>query len=187
MAYSRELALFAQARYGRKVSATRFGSLSNDEASAFAKGRSRPVWLCHGLLADRGEAVKRLWGRSDWPLSERVVASTTGRAQHLRMTAALCRIAQGDARVSDPQMMAILAADHARDVPGLEVRRGKFDLEAWRGAAEALLEEVLPPDAASREAAASALSARLGDAEVLYGAPDSTLLLLPKVEEATGA
>jgi hypothetical protein len=187
MAYSRELALFAQARYGRKVSATRFGSLSNDEASAFDKGRSRAVWLCHGLIADRGEAVKRLWGRSDWPLSERVVTSTTGRVQHLRMTVALCRIAQRDDRVVDPQMMAILAADHARDVPGIDVRRGKFDLEDWRLAAAALLEEILPPDTESREAAAAGLSKRLGDAEALYGAPDSTLVLLPKVDGATGS
>ncbi len=187
MAFSRELALFAQARYGRKLSSTRFGSLSNDEASAFGKGRHRPVWLCHGLVADRGEAIKRLWGRSDWPLSERVVAPTTGRVQHLHMTAALCRIAGGNERVVDPEMMAILAADHARDVPGLEVRRGKFDLETWRLAAEMLLDELLPTDRTNREVAADQLSARLDDHGRLFGVPDSTLILLPPGEKATGS
>ena len=178
IAYSRELALYLPARYGRKVNASRFGTLGSDEATASKNGRPRPVSLCHGITAERGEAIKRLWGRSDWPLAERVVAPTTGRVQHLQMTISLCRIAEQGDHVADPDMMRILAADHARDVPGLDVRRGTFELDVWLKAAQELLHELLPVDRLSREAAADDLSARLSDGEQLFGVADSPLFLV---------
>src|SRR5260370_21641331 len=99
--YSRELMLYLKARYGRNVTATRFGTLGSDEIKAFGNRASaddsgaptegvrragpRPVWLCFGLTHDRGEAIKRLWARSDWQLERRGVGPPTQRPQHTEM------------------------------------------------------------------------------------------------------
>lgn len=170
--YTRELILFLRARYGREVPPTRFGSLSSDERNAFERGGPRPVWLCHGITWDRGEAIKRLWARSDWPLERRLVAPTTGRVQHLLLTRRLSEMAQQEAdTAADPDMMRILAADHARDLPGIIFRRGEFPLEEWRSVADRILAEVLPRDEESRREAARRLTA-LTPAHQLFGVPD---------------
>lgn len=174
LVYSRELQMYLRARVGRVVQPSRFGTLGSDEAAALDKGRPRPVYLCHALTAERGEAIKRLWARSDWPLADRIVAPTTGRVQHLQMTIALCRISEEGERVSDLEMMRILAADHARDVPGLDVRRGKFEVGAWRDAAQALLDDLAPADTHRRNEAAARL-ARLTEKEQLFGAEERHL------------
>src|SRR5689334_1249213 len=72
MAYSRQIALYIKARYGREVPPTRFGTLSIDEQKAFQQRRPRQVRLCHGLTHDRGLAVKRLWAQSAWNLADRI-------------------------------------------------------------------------------------------------------------------
>jgi hypothetical protein len=160
-AHSNELRLFVDARDGRAIAPTRFGTLSKDETKAFTSKRPQAVYLCHGLTADRFEPIKRLWARSDWPLSERVVAPTTGRVLHLRMTVRLCELAieVGEA-AAKPEMLRIIAADHARDVPNVRVERGKFDLVGWRDAARTLLEQHLPRDTERREEAAARLAGR---------------------------
>jgi hypothetical protein len=185
-AYSRELMHYVRARYGRHVNPTRFGTLASDESAAYDKrqrkavtsGRSgarpepRAVWLCFALTYDRGEAIKRLWARSDWPLDRRIVAPTTGRVQHLKLTKRLCELAleAGDA-AADPMAMKIIAADHARDVPGVDFRRGDFPLGAWRDSAEALLRDLEPRDQEARRRAAELLSHR-AERHQLFGAPD---------------
>src|SRR5262249_19789948 len=64
-AYTREIALYCQARYGRVLSPTRFGTLASDEVKSYLKGkRPQTVWLCFGLTSTRGEAIRRLWARS---------------------------------------------------------------------------------------------------------------------------
>src|SRR5258708_724850 len=50
--------------YKREVPATRFGTLSADEQRSFDSSRPRPVYLCHCLTHDRGQAMKRFWARS---------------------------------------------------------------------------------------------------------------------------
>src|SRR4029453_19440900 len=58
MTFSREMTLYLRARYGRDVAPTRFSSLAKDEVGAFTSKRPRSVSLCHGLVHDRGEAIK---------------------------------------------------------------------------------------------------------------------------------
>lgn len=169
-AHARELGLYATARYGRSIEPTRFGSLAADERASFVRGASRPVWLCHGLTHDRGEAIRRLWARSDWPLAMRIVAPTTGRVQHLRMTAKVCELAEK--HEASPDKLHYLAADLARDLPGTEVRRGTFDLDGWRATARDELARVEDEDRDRREAAAERLATKLGPAHLLFGAPD---------------
>jgi hypothetical protein len=186
--YSRELMLYLRARYGRDVGATRFGTLGSDEAAAFIKrgeagvGRGstepvgrpgpRPVWLCFALTFDRGEAIKRLWARSDWPLERRVMAPTSGRIQHLKMTKRLSELAleAGDT-AADPLAMKIIAADHARDLPDVTFRRGDFPLETWRDLAGRMLDDLEPRDEDARRAAADHLGQR-PESYRLFGIPD---------------
>ena len=186
MTFSRQMMLYLRARYGRDVSPTRFSSLAKDEIAAFTSKRPRSVYLCHGLVHDRGEAIKRLWGRSDWPLEQRVVAPTTGRIQHLKLTERLCEIARtaGDT-AADSEMLRFLAADHAKDLPGVKARRGVFELERWQDIALELLEELEPRDRERREEAAERL-ARLPEEQQLFGVPEGPLFPLPTPGRAAG-
>lgn len=174
LAYSRELTLYLKARFGREIPPTRFGSLATDEQEAFRNPRSRhSVYLCHALTSERFEAIKRLWGRSDWPMWRRIVAPTTLRVQHLEMTAKLCEVAATEA--ADTEMMKIIAADHARDLPGVDFKRGVFPLEDWKDRALALLADLSPRDRELRENAAESLM-KLGPHAQLFGAPETALV-----------
>jgi hypothetical protein len=176
MAYSRELVLYVKARYGRDVAPARFGTLDKDEQNAFDNGRPKAVFLCHGITSDRFEGIKRLWARSDWPLEARIVAPTTGRIQHLRITAQLCRIAKQEAvPFADPETLRFIAADHARDLPGVRLKRGEFDLDGWRELASEELEKFEPNDLERRREAAGRLRA-LPERDQLFGAPDRPAL-----------
>lgn len=172
--YSRELAQFCSAWTGRTIQPERFGSLANDEMKSFQRSlegsRVRPVWLAFALTHDRHQPIKRLWARSDWPLEQRIIAPTSGRIQHLKLTARLCELAQREG-AANPEMMSILAADHARDLPGVRVQRGKFELDAWRAIALALLNELEPRDAEARIESAARLRDR-GPFIHLFGVPD---------------
>lgn len=173
-AYSRELALYCHALTGRELKPERFGTLSKDEYVAYTqkKSRPRPVWLCHALTHDRHQAIKRLWARSDWPLESRVVAPTTGRIQHLKVTVKLCDIAlRVEGIAADSEKMRIIAADHARDLPGINFRRGKFELEVWRDTAQRLLDQLLPQDEEARKESAQRLRPR-PEVYQLFGVPD---------------
>jgi DNA-binding LacI/PurR family transcriptional regulator len=169
-ANGRELAMYASARYGRELPSVRFGSLGADERTAYVKGAVRPVWLCHALSHDRGEVVRRLWARSDWPLERRIVAPTTARVQHLKLTARLCEIAV-DAE-TEPGKLHRLAADYAEDVPGVVVRPHGYDLKAWREAALTELDHVQAADHDQRSEAARRLETRLTEAQLLFGASE---------------
>jgi hypothetical protein len=175
LTYSRELAQFCAAWGGRTIQPERFGSLANDEVKSFTRsldgGSPRPMWLCFGLTHDRHQPIKRLWGRSDWPLERRIVAPSSGRVQHLKLTAKLCEMAQRTG-AADAEMLRIIAADHARDLPGVRVLRGKFDLEAWHNSARALLDELEPRDAEARKVSAKRLRDR-GPLVQLFGVPDA--------------
>jgi hypothetical protein len=177
LAHSREITLYAQARYGRAISPTRFGTLSSDEQAAVRTGNPREVHLCHGLTSERFEAIKRLWGRSDWPPWKRIVAPTTGRVQHLAVTAKLCELAlTNESAADDAEMMKYIAADHARDLPGVKVTRGGFDLSTWRDIATTELAKWAARDQELREAAAERLlDSKYDELVRLFGVPETVL------------
>jgi hypothetical protein len=191
-ALSREVQAFLGALYGDDIDPTRFGSLRREEMRLYDnKSRPRSVHIAYGLTA-RGEAIKRLLCRSDWPLEERVVAPTTGRVQHLRMTLRLCEFAlEKRDTVSRPEALDIMVADHARDLPGGKFTRGNFPFETWRERASALLAETLDRDRANREVIAKRL--RLYDDErlMLFGtekaAPDTRIHPPITSDEGVGA
>jgi hypothetical protein len=170
-AYTRELVNYCKARYGREIAPARFGTLGSDEAKAFfTASRPRTVWLSFALTYDRAEPIKRLWTRSDWPLERRIIGPATGRVQFLKMTARLCELA--DEEANNPEMMRILAADHARDLPGVQFRRGVFDLRGWHQLALEYLAKLEPPDEELRREAAAKWSPKLNEASLLFGAPE---------------
>jgi hypothetical protein len=98
------------------------------------------------------------------------------------MTVRLCEIASEalGRTAADPQMLAIIAADHARDLPGVKVKRGSFELESWRDAALDLLNKHEPIDREHRERAAERLKGK-SEREQLFGVPElPTLVVVPK-------
>jgi hypothetical protein len=171
--YTREITQYCSARFGRNIPASRYGPLVKDEMEAFRPGTSRrPVWLCFALTSDRHQGIKRLFCRSDWPLEWRIFAPTSGRVQYLRMTARLCELAaKYEASAADPQMLRILAADHARDLPGIRLVKGKFDLEGWRAIAMQQIEEIAERDEAARKSSAERLQPK-PELFKLFGMPD---------------
>jgi hypothetical protein len=178
-ALSREIQAFVASVYGDEVEPTRFGSLRREELRSYDNSRPRSLYIAYGLT-ERGEAIKRLLCRSDWPLEERVVAPTTGRVQHLRMTLRLCEFALREHHaVARPQALEIMVADHARDLPGIKFSRGEFPFELWRDRAAALLDETLDRDRANRELIARRLRLHPDDRLLLFGtektAPDTRI------------
>jgi hypothetical protein len=159
--------------FGREVPATRFGTLANDEAKSYDSSRVRPVYLCHCLTHDKGQAVKRFWARSDWDLAERVVGPMTGRVHFLEGAAWTINLARlvdaGELAADKSDVLHYVAADQARDA-GLVVKRGEFPYEDWLGAISVALERHAPADRDLRVAAAADLASRLSEREQLFGA-----------------
>lgn len=158
--------------HGRIIPSTRFGTLSNDEANSFDSSRARPVYLCHCLTHDQGQAVKRFWARSDWPLADRVIGPMTGRILFLKSAAwtiNLARLVDEHRLVAaNPDMLKYVAADQARDA-GFPVKRGDFPYEDWLTTIAAAIDRHDPEDRTLREAAAMELMQRLSERDQLFG------------------
>ena len=157
---------------GRTIPATRFGTLSNDEARSYDSSRARPVYLCHCLTFDQGQAVKRFWARSDWPLSERVIGPMSGRILFLKgasWTIELARLVAEDRLAADnPDMLNYVAADQARDA-GIPVKHGDFPYDAWLTFVAEAIDRHKAGDEEVRQKAAAELAQRLSERELLFG------------------
>ena len=183
MTYGQQLSMYIRARFGREVPSTRFGTLSVDEEKAFRRGSSRPVWLCHGLTHDRGEAVKRLWARSDWGIADRIVTPLFGRAQYLRATARFATLAMdADGFAAEPDLLRFIAADHARDL-GVLVRRGEFAFQEWGAAAEKELSTIASKEREAVDRFLSTWSTRPEPVEQLFGRPPRPIVVAAPVGE----
>lgn len=167
------LASLIRPLHGRNVPSTRFGTLSNDETSSFDSSRPRPVYLCHCLTYDQGQAVKRFWARSDWPLPSRIMGPMTGRLLFLKGAAWTVDLARSvdEHRLAaiDADMLKFVAADQARNA-GLPVKRGDFPYDLWRAAISAAIERHEAEDRDIRDAAAMKLVQNLSEREQLFGA-----------------
>jgi hypothetical protein len=177
MVYSQTISQVFRAQFDRDLPSTRFGTLSSDEQKAFDAGRAKAVSLCHGVTYDRGEAIKRLWARSDWPLEKRIVAPTTGRVLFLKIAAWLNTLAETPpAAWARRDLLEYLAADCARDL-GFNVRKGDRHFADWRAAAEDELTKAEPEDFQRRQEAAARLLARLRPRELHFGASEGLVVL----------
>lgn len=145
MAYAREIATYAYARYDLVIAPGRFGSLAKDEVDAYKRrgsprSRNRTVWVCFGLRHDDAAPVRRLVARSDWSLERRIWAPTTGRVQHLRALARLCELALDteNTPLANPEALYPLILSYAQDLP-VKTVPGEYQFEEWRERALALL------------------------------------------------
>lgn len=155
---------------GRSVASTRFGSLSKDEQASYTSARPRAVYLCHCLTYEDGQAVKRMWARSDWPLAARIVGPRSGRLIFLKGAAWTVRLARDHAnRAVDADTLNYVAADQARDA-GAKVIRGEFHHDEWLQVIEDQIRRLGPDDEAVRTEAADRLQAKLSEEQLLFGA-----------------
>ncbi|WP_196259768.1 hypothetical protein [Pelagibacterium limicola] len=157
----------------RTIPSTRFGTLSNDEAKSFDSSRAKPVYLCHCLTHDQGQAVKRFWARSDWPLQNRIIGPMSGRLLFLEGAAWTIRLARAAHRkelvAANPETLNYVAADQARDA-GLQVQRGMFPYDEWLKAIAELIGRHRAEDERTRIEAAETLATRLSERDLLFGA-----------------
>jgi hypothetical protein len=157
---------------GRSIPATRFGTLANDEASSYDSSRARPVYLCHCLTFDQGQAVKRFWARSDWALAERIVGPMSGRILFLKGAAWTIELARdvdaGRLAAETPETLNYVAADQARGA-GIPVKRGEFPYDTWLAFITEAIGRYQVDDRAVRERAAAELEQRLSERELLFG------------------
>jgi hypothetical protein len=154
--------------FDRDVPPTRFGTLSIDEQKSFDSTRVRPVYLCHCLNYDDGQAVKRFWARSDWPFQDRIVGPMSGRVLFLKGAAWVIKLARDYPTPAHRDRLEYLAADQARSA-GLPFRRGEFPYEEWLSGIGALLERHVAEDEAARAGAAEQLEGRLSARDLLFG------------------
>jgi hypothetical protein len=108
---------------------------------------------------------------SSWPLERRVLAATSPRVDHLRLTGRLAELAarlDGDvgARMRD------LAARYARTVPGALLGPEDADPSRIRAAVQAELGEIADADEQERRQAADRARRRLDDTMLLWGWDD---------------
>jgi hypothetical protein len=173
---SRTLAAFLAARVGREVPSNQFGRVAAQERAAFRRGGegARPVWLGSGVAADGFRPIKRIWGRSDWPLDWRIVAPTSTRVQHLRITEALCRMAeQAEDEAQHPEALRVLAVTHARDLPDVGVNTAAPDFRRYAAAARDVLARYEPEDRRLRLKAAEDLAAMPVEVQLFGLEPDA--------------
>lgn len=156
--------------YKRDVPSTRFGTLSADEQRSFDSTRPRPVYLCHCLTHDRGQAMKRFWARSDWPLEERLIGPMTGRVLFLKGATWVIRLASTAGEGADADRLRFVAADQARDA-GCQVKRGEFPFDDWITRIQDQIERYFGDDRAVRLQASADLAARLDGRALLFGVP----------------
>lgn len=158
---------------GLTVASTRFGTLSNDEAKSFDSSRPKPVYLCHCLNHDDGQAVKRFWARSDWPIVRRILGPMSGRVLFLEGAAWTIRLARaasrGELPVANAEILNFVAADQVRDA-GFKVQRGEFPYDDWLEGLSELLERYSGEDERVRSAAGAELSKQLSERDLLFGA-----------------
>lgn len=154
--------------YGKKISSSRFGTLSTDEAKSFDSARVRPVYLCHLLKFDDAQPIKRYWARSDWPLADRVYGPHSSRLLFLKAAKWTIELAKTRTDAADAERLRFVAADQARNA-GLKVARGEFPFAEWSDFLSDEIERLDLVDAGERQGAAEAIKSELNPRELLYG------------------
>jgi hypothetical protein len=168
--------------FNRTLAPARLGTLSADERKRFRVGHADEVILTNGLMADRGTPIKRIWGRSDWPLAHRVIADTSGRVLFLKTAMWVFNQAMGDGNEWENfAALKLMASQLARDLP-VDIRTKPDDFEGWSARARTELAGLEGTDRERREAAAVRLGAVLKPVEVMFGAP-GPLTVVPGTEE----
>jgi hypothetical protein len=149
-------------------------SLRRDEAKSFtATPYGRPYYICAALAFDRLVPARGLLAVSTWPLERRVVGPLGPRVDFLTHTTRIAeQIDRMRALGHEPADAALrLLRRFARNVPGA-TEDAFSDPDPARVIEAARAETAVHADAdtAHRQAAARRATARLDDAERLFGA-----------------
>jgi hypothetical protein len=169
------LRAFIAARYDRAVPSSQFGTIAVQERKSFDRRgpAGRPVWLGNGITFDELRPVKRIWGRSDWPVQWRIITPHSERVQRLHATAALCHLAVRDEFGASPTPIQQLALELAAELPGVEVDRLHPEFDAYGKVARKLTAEVEPKDRHLQELGALRLN-EMPERMQLFGLEAST-------------
>lgn len=178
--YCTEMAQYIKARWAHtyaSLTSTRIERLMLSHIKKCGKGTSSlpPSSLCPTLTGIRGEPIMRLIARTDWSLEWRIIAATTGRLRHLRITARLCELALGDGRnFTDLSLLLRLTATLARGLPGVVIKHEQYELKVWRDLACGLIDVLSDEDERARINAAMKLLT-VQNFNQFYGAPEEYL------------
>ncbi len=168
----REIAVFHEVRFGVELDVRGLASVRRDERKAFERqGPDRPTpYLVPALDVRLLQPVRGPLTLSSWPLERRLLAPTSPRVDHLRLTRRLAELStelggdQGD-------RMLDLAGRYARSVAGALGEVG-LDPGAIIEAAETELGKISALDDQERARAAQRGRAQLKPPEQLWGWED---------------
>jgi hypothetical protein len=174
----REIAAYAEARYGETFDVRALASIRRDESRAWSSGSMRQTFLVPALEGPWFVAGRGRFALSHWPLWQRIVGPLTTRADHLRvcvMLAGLIAALQPEAQEHDERTLKLreLLVSYARSVPGaLEevwTNAVALDFERVRTAAGAELGLIQQEDESMRQRLAERAARSLNDEQQLWG------------------
>lgn len=158
-----------EAFFGTTLEATRISSLRRDEARSYHSSAPRSAYVCSALTAGTFRAARSVLTRSDWPLSQRILAPGAERVNFLTMAANLARAADGDHHTGNKPTIEGLLRRIAQDIPGLDSNKALTPAQI-QAAAEHELEGLLGADQPGHATEAEAAS-QLDRAHQLFGVP----------------
>jgi hypothetical protein len=167
----REIAAYHDARFRRPLDARALASIRRDERKAFDRhgGPGHAVYLAPALEIRFFRPVRGPLTLSSWPLEMRLIAPTSARVDHLRLTETIATVAQTVDDDEAARALTALAARYARHIPGALELGAEPTLDRIVHACRAELDVIADRDRADRRAAAERAVAQLDPAEQLWG------------------
>jgi hypothetical protein len=168
----REIARFNEVRFGVDLDVRALASVRRDERKAFDRqgpGRATP-YLVPALDVRLLQPVRGPLTLSSWALERRLLAPTSPRVDHLRLTRRLAELAR-DLGGEQGNRVLGLAGSYARSVTGA-LGRADLDPAAIIEAADAELAEIAGFDDQERARGAKRARAQLRPDELLWGWED---------------
>jgi hypothetical protein len=165
----REIAAFHLVRFSVELDVRGLASVRRDERKAFERyGPTRPApYLVPALDARYLQPVRGPLTLSTWPLEQRLLAATSPRVDHLRLTRRLAELTERLDGEPAARMLD-LSAHYAQTVPGAldgeTANPGQI-----REAVDAELLQVVASDNEERAQAAERARQQLDDAALLWG------------------
>jgi hypothetical protein len=168
----REIAAFHLVRFGSDLDVRGLASVRRDERKAFERyGPTRPApYLVPALDARYLQPVRGPLTLSSWPLERRLLAATSPRVDHLRLTRRLAELA-GRLDGETGEGVLGLAVRYAQTVPDA-LGGGVADPARIQAATDAELREIAGPDEEERAQAAARARQQLPESELLWGWED---------------
>jgi hypothetical protein len=174
----REIAAYHEARFGQPLDVRALASIRRDERKAFDRHQrsgqpghhatGQAVYLVPALETRFYRPVHGPLTLSSWPLEKRLIAPTSARADHLRLTETIATVAQTQSQDAAVRL-GDLAARYARHIPGASDPGAAVDLGRIVATCQSELALIGDRDSEARRAAAERAAAQLDPVEQLWG------------------